>query len=157
MLKSCIKTENGKPRLYINGELTTATAYTAYFVERACYGDFVNAGYRIFFVNVSFTTLPINSTTGFSPFLTGVFDVPDNPDYSEFEREVQKILQLCPDAVIIPRIYISMPKWWVDTHLSECVLSKKGGYREMLFSTSFRQDGAKLMEEFIYHVRQWCL
>ena len=76
MLKSKIKVINGAPYLYINDELTPAMAYTTYFEERSCYEDFIKAGYRIFFINVSFTTLPINSNTGFSPFRVGVFEDP---------------------------------------------------------------------------------
>ncbi|MBE6668035.1 MAG: hypothetical protein E7607_06995 [Ruminococcaceae bacterium] len=154
MFKSKIKTKNGNPCLYIDGQPTTAMAYTTYFEERSCCADFARIGCRLFFVNTSFTSLPINSyATGFSPFRVGIFENINTPDYSEFEREVHRILKACPDAIIFPRIYVSMPKWWVDTHLGECVLTKKGGYREMLFSTSFRQDGAKLLEEFINHVK----
>ena len=68
MLKSRIEMKNGTPRLYINGREECAMAYTTYFEERSRYTDFIRAGYKIFFVNVSFTTAPINSVTGFTPF-----------------------------------------------------------------------------------------
>ena len=154
MHKSEIRTQGGTSRLFIDGVDTPAMAYTTYFEERSRCADFADIGCRLFFVNTSFTTLPINSSvTGFSPFRVGVFEDINSPDYSEFEREVHRILTACPDAVIFPRIYVSMPKWWVNTHVDECILTKKGGYREMLFSASFRQDGAKLLEEFINHVK----
>ena len=106
MLKSKINSESGKPILYIDGVPTTAMAYTTYFDERSRHEDFINAGYRIFFVNASFTTLPINTYTAFSPFRVGIFENADKEDYSEFENAVRSILSFCPDAIIFPRINI---------------------------------------------------
>ena len=155
MHKSEIKRTCNLPALFIDDTPTCALAYTTYFEERSCCADFANAGYRLFFMNASFTTLPINSSaTGFSPFRVGIFEDKDNPDYSEFEREVYRILESCHDAVIFPRIYVSMPKWWANAHLDECVLTKKGGYREALFSENFRKDGAELLSRFIEHVKE---
>ena len=139
MLKSKLMVKNGKPSLYIDDRQTAAIAYTTYFEERSCYEDFINAGYRIFFVNASFTESPINSYgTGFTPFSVGIFEDPKNPDYSEFEAAVYKILRKCPDAIIFPRIYVSMPKWWVSQHPDEVIPTNKGGFREVLFSDVFR-------------------
>ena len=154
MLKSEIKQINHTPTLLIDGKPTCAMAYTTYFEERSACAAFAMAGYRIFFVNASFTTLPINSAfTGFSPFRVGIFEDMEHPDYSEFEREVYRILAACPDAVIFPRINVSMPKWWVEEHLDDCIPTAKGGYREALFSQAFRTDGAALLVRFVEHVR----
>ena len=154
MLKSEIKICGGAPTLFINGERTAPMAYTTYFEERSCCADFADAGYRIFFANASFTTLPINSAaTGFSPFRVGVFEDMEHPDYSEFEREVYRTLASCSDAVIFPRINVSMPKWWIEAHPEETTLTNKGGRREALFSERFREDGADLLVRFIEHVK----
>ncbi len=153
MLKSEIKREGDHVRLYVDGEPTSAMAYTTYFTERNCYADFIEAGYRIFFVNLSFTSSPINSAyTGFTPFRVGVFEDVASFDYSEFEQSVREILGICPDAIIIPRLYVSMPKWWVDSHPDEVVATKKGGYREALFSDAFRKDGGELLREAVRHI-----
>ena len=155
MRKSEIRQIDNTAKLFIDGVDTCAMAYTTYFEERSHCADFAKIGCRLFFVNTSLTALPINSAaTGFSPFRVGIFENMDEPDYSEFEREVYRILKACPDAVIFPRIYVSMPKWWVSTHPEECVLTEKGGYREMLFSDSFRKDGAKLLSELINHIKE---
>ena len=153
MLKSNIKIKNGNPLLYIDGRRTNAMAYTTYFEERSCYLDFIKAGYRIFFVNVSFTTAPINNQTGFTPFRIGAFEDPDRPDYSEFEDAVRNILNACPDAVIFPRIYVSMPKRWIDSHPDDVVFTPGSGAREVLFSPTFRQDGEALLLRLVRHIK----
>ena len=154
MLKSKIEIKNDSPSLSVNGQHIAAMAYTTYFPERNCYRDFIAAGYRIFFVNISFTASPINSyATGFTPFRIGVFEDYENPDYSEFEEYVYKIIRACPDAIIFPRIYVSMPRWWVQSHPDEVVLTPKGGYREALFSDEFRKDGSELLVRLIDHIK----
>ncbi len=153
-MKSCIKINNGVPALFVNDVHVPEMAYTAYFQENNRYNEFINAGYRIFFINVSFTRQPINSAkTGFCPFLTGVYDDPDNPDYSELEDYVQEILRLCPNAMIIPRIYISMPQWWIKANPDESFETPKGGRRELMFSDAFRKDGSKLLIKMVSHIR----
>ena len=87
MLKSSIANENGVPALFVEGRRETAIGYTTYFEERSRYEDFINAGYRIFFVNASFTTAPINNFTGFSPFRKGIFEDPENWFYTALVRE----------------------------------------------------------------------
>ena len=153
MLKSRIELKNGMPCLYVDGQPTTAMAYTTYFPERNRYQDFIDAGYRIFFMNVSFTTLPINPDTEFSPFHAGVFEDPQNPDYSGFEEYIREILRACPDAIIFPRIYVSMPKWWCETHHDDVYLTDKGALREVMFSEAFRKDGAEMLVKLIRHIK----
>ena len=154
MLTSEIKLRHGRPTLFVNGEEASTMAYTTYFEERSRCRDFADAGYKIFFVNASFTTLPINSfATGFSPFRVGIFEDMENPDYSEFEREVYRVLKASPDAVIFPRINVSMPKWWVEANPEECTKTPKGGYREALFSEQFRLDAGEMLKRFIYRVK----
>ncbi|MBR6728426.1 MAG: hypothetical protein IKM08_09565 [Clostridia bacterium] len=154
MLNSCIESANGRPELVINGKRLPAAAYTTYFEERSRYEDFIEAGYRIFFVNISMTALPINSAvTGFTPFYVGVFEDPDHPDYSEFEDAVRKILRACPDAYIFPRIYVSMPRWWTVANDEECIDTPKGGRREFLGSEQFRRDGAELLRQIVSHIK----
>jgi hypothetical protein len=143
---------NGKPFVNADGKLYAPLAYTTYFDECGEWADFIAAGYKIFFVNVSFTDLPINSVTGFTPFLTGVFDG-DIPDYSEFDSNVSRILSECPDALVFPRINISMPQNWINNNISETVATPNGGARESLYSDLFRRDGASLLKKLVSHIR----
>lgn len=151
MLETCIEFKNGKPYISVDGELNSPLAYTTYFEECGEFSDFIKAGYKMFFVNVSFTDLPINNVTGFSPFLTGVFEN-EKPDYSEFDAVVEKILAECPDALIFPRINIAMPRKWLEENPDETVETPTGR-RESLGSGLFLRDGAELLLELVAHIR----
>ena len=152
MLKSKIRFIDNKPFVEINGVSHSPLAYTTYFDECGEWSDFIKSGYRMFFVNVSFNDLPINNITGFSPFLKGVFES-DVPDYSDFDEIVKGIISECPDALIFPRIHISMPRKWVSENTFETVETLNGGPRESLFSEKFRCDGAELLKELLTHIR----
>lgn len=152
MLKSKIVTVNGRPMISINGKNYPPLAYTTYFDECGKWSDFIKSGYKMFFVNVSFTDLPINNMTGFTPFRTGVFETQE-PDYSEFDEIVRGIVSECPDAFIFPRINISMPRWWTEENICETVVTEKGGRRESMYSDRFKSDGAKLLIKLVSHIR----
>ncbi len=151
MLKTKIEFVNGNPMIDVNGSLHAPLAYTTYFDECGEWSDFIAKEYKIFFVNVSFTDLPINNVTGFSPFRTGVFET-DIPDYSSFDGIVKRIVSECPDALIFPRINIAMPRKWIRDNPSETVTTPNGA-RESIFSDAFMRDGAELLKMLVNHIR----
>ena len=151
-MKSFIDFVNGRPYINVDGESLAPVAYTTYFDECGEYQDFAEKGCRMYFVNVSFTTLPINNMTGFSPFLSGVFEN-EEPDFSELDKNVSRVLEVCPDALIFPRINISMPGRWTEQNLYETVKTVNGGYRESMYSEVFRRDASQLLEILVSHIR----
>ncbi len=151
MLKSKIQFIDNKPFISINGNLHSPLAYTTYFDECGEWSDFIKSGYKMFFVNVSFTDLPINNVSGFTPFRTGVFET-DTPDYSEFDEIVRGIVAECPDALILPRINIAMPRKWIQENPYETVVTENGP-RESLYSDLFMKDGAELLKTLVSHIR----
>ncbi len=151
MLKTHIEYKNGKPFISVNGKLHYPLAYTTYFEECGRFSDFIKSDYKMFFINISFTKLAINTTSNFSPFYTGVFEN-DEPDYSEFEGIIKEILKECPDALIFPRINIAMPQKWIDENPYETVETPSGN-RESLISDKFLNDGALLLKQLVSHIR----
>ena len=152
MVTSEIKLINGRPILFVDGEKTPAAAYITYFDERSHCQDFANVGYEMYSLCASFSSLPLNANTGFSP-LFGIFDNRDKPDFSEFDKNVRQIVAACPDAKIFPRVRITMPQWWVDEHLDDCCTSGDGKRREAIYSEEFKIMGTKMLEEYIAHVQ----
>ncbi len=150
-MKSYVKFKNNKPYIDVDGKLHAPLAYTTYFEERSEHADFIKSGYKMFFVNVSFTDLPINNVTGFTPFETGVFEG-DIPDYADFDNKVRGIISKCPHAMIFPRINIAMPRKWIEDNPYETVDTPKGK-RESLYSDLFWRDGAELLRKLVSHIR----
>jgi len=151
MLKSKIQFIDNKPFININDTIHSPLAYTTYFEECGEWSDFIRSGYKMFFVNISFTDLPINNASGFTPFRTGVFET-ETPDYSEFDEIVRRIVAECPDAFIFPRINIAMPRKWLQENPYETVVTEKGP-RESLYSDLFMRDGAELLKTLVAHIR----
>ena len=150
-MNSSVELRNGKPYISIDGALYYPLAYTTYFEECGEFSDFIKAGYKMFFINVSFTKLAINNVSGFSPFRTGVFEG-GAPDYREFDGVVNKVLAECPDAFIFPRINVAMPQKWIDENPDECV-STPSGMREALWSEKYFHDAKVLLAVLIAHIR----
>lgn len=151
MINSKIEFINGKGQLVIGGKREPGCAYITYFDEFSHCDDFAKAGYEIFSLCASFSGLPLNSITGFSP-LFGIFDVKDKPDYSHFDRNVRQIVKSCPNAKIFPRVRVSMPLWWIQENESEVCQTPIKDKREALFSDKFRETGAQMLREFIAHI-----
>ena len=151
MINSKIEFINGRASLVIDGKREPGCAYITYFDEFSHCDDFAKVGYEMFSLCASFSGLPLNSKTGFSP-LFGIFDIKDKPDFSHFDRNVGQILKSCPNAKIFPRVRVSMPLWWVQENESETCQSPIIYKREALFSDKFREMGAQMLREFIAHV-----
>ena len=151
MITSRIEFENGRAHLVIGEQRVPACAYITYYDERSRCDDFAKAGYRIFSLCASFSGLPLNSVTGFSP-LFGIFDVEGKPDYSQFDANVRQIVKSCPDAKIFPRVRVSMPAWWNQRHPDDICCGPDGVAREALFSDAYRETGAEMLREFIAHI-----
>ena len=147
-IHSEIKDCGGTPTLYINGEPHAAVAYMTYLEKFNEYDDFAAAGYKFFSVPVLFSGRWISITDGLTPFKKGIFDEKGEPDFSLFDEAVEKILEACPDAYIIPRVNISMPVWWEQENPDE--LNYKDGVpcRESFYSKKWLNDASQFLREF---------
>lgn len=143
--------KNGNPVLKIGNKELPAIAYMTYFDERNDYKAFAAKGFRIYSVSVSLSYQPINTSSGFMPYTGGVFDKKGEADFSHVDAAMKRVLDACPDACIFPRIYVSMPKWWVLEHPDECVDVPNGQRRESLYSDVFRKEASQMLETLIRH------
>lgn len=144
--ESKVITQYGNPVLLIGDEAFSSCAYMTYFEERNDYSLFAQKGYRIYTVSVSLAAQPINTFSGFAPFHTGIFDTKGTVDFTETDEAIHKILEACPNAYIFPRIFVTMPKWWVEENPAETIPVPNGGRREILSSVKFRTDACKLLK-----------
>ncbi len=147
-IHSEIKNCGGVPTLFINGEPHAAVAYMTYLEKFNEYDDFAQAGYKFFSVPVLFSGRWISITDGLTPFKKGIFDVKGAPDFSLFDEAVEKILEACPDAYIIPRVNISMPVWWEKENPGELNVKDGKTCRESFYSKKWLNDATEFLREF---------
>ncbi len=147
---SCVELYGGVPTLFINGEPFPAAAYMTYLFERGHYYDFAKAGYKLFSLPVLFAGRWINSTAkDMKPFHKGIFDSKDSPDFTTLDYNISHIINMCPDAYIIPRINMSMPMWWIREHLDELDGTNE---RESFYSDIWLHDAEEMLSVFIGHI-----
>ncbi|MBQ7548323.1 MAG: hypothetical protein IJT03_01315, partial [Clostridia bacterium] len=140
---------NGVPTLFVNGEPYTAAAYMTYLRKYNRYEQFAQAGYKLFSLPVLFAGRWISATEGLVPFDDGIFDEKGRPDFHATDEAVREILEICPDAYILPRVNVSMPMWWIEENADEL---DGTGNRESLYSAKWREDAAEMLRLYIDHV-----
>ena len=145
-----VRMHGGVPTLFVNGEAYPAAAYMTYLEPYNRYADFAGAGYKLFSMPVLFAGRWISTTPDMTPFSKGIFDDKDSPDFSVLDASVRRILEACPDAMIFPRVNLSMPLWWIESH-PDCLDGT--GERESLYSDAWREEAARMLRELIRHVR----
>ena len=148
-----VKNYGGVPTLFVNGKAYPSAAYMTYLEKFNDYQSFVNAGYTMFSVPVLFSGRWISVTDGFTPFKKGIFDEKGKPDFSLFDEAIEKILAVCPDAYIFPRVNISMPVWWEEENPDDVNIKNDGtSCRESFYSEKWRTDVNEMLRQFVRYV-----
>jgi hypothetical protein len=137
----------GVPTLFVNDSPIPGVAYMNYFTDNNRYSDFANAGFKLFSMPVFFGAQTINEVSKFPPFMDGIFD---NGTHLEiFDREIRRILDVCPDAMIFPRVNCSLPKEWEDANPDELCDTC---HRSCFSSDKWLTHTKHLLSEFIAYV-----
>ena len=100
-MHSSVENYRGVPTLFVEDKPIPGFAYMTYRTHNSRYDAFAALGCTLFSMPVFFGEQTINETTQIPPMAKGIFDG-DTPDYSLFDADVQKILDACPDAYIVP-------------------------------------------------------
>ena len=143
----------GLPALFINGEHVPGAAYITYITHKNCYRDFAEAGYRLFSMPVFFATRGINAFSGIPAFAEGIFENRE-PDFSILDREVRRILDACPDAMIFPRVNMSLPQWWDEENPEELsdFYVNNGPRRTCFASDKWAEETKRMLKLTIAHI-----
>lgn len=146
----------GVPTFFIDGKPLVGMAYITCFEERNCYRDFAEAGYKLYSFITYFGDQTINELSGINPFSKGIFSEKNKADFSVFDSSVKRILAVCPEAMIFPRVNMELPSWWEQEHPEECNDSGTENFPEhhrLCFSSKlWLEQTAEFLRIFIAHI-----
>lgn len=137
----------GAPTLLINGVPVPPLIYYFPFPVKEHISGFYNAGIRIY-------------SWGSGRVIGHCYDMgwigPGRFDYSGFEQEMAVILDAAPEAYVFPRLSVSAPRWWLESHPDEMVVCERDPRvrpRTSMASQVWRRDAADALTRFIRYVR----
>ena len=152
---SRIVTKNSTQYVEVNGEIIEGLAYVTYLRDNNRYENFAKAGYKLFSTVLFFGKNKLNENSGLDFFSEGIFDG-DEPNFSGFDRDIENILKVCPDAYIFPRVNTSPSEMWEAEHPDE--LCDAGSsiaperHRACIASDLYAEEVKKNLGLFIDHI-----
>ena len=151
-MKADISEHLGALRLFVNGEIMAPDAYFTYFMEHSRYPDFADAGYKLFSLPIFFSSKTMNENSQAPCFGKPIFDT-DEPDWEEFDRLFNKVLEVCPDALIFPRMNISVNAAWERANPDElCDWGAVELHRPCFSSDKWLEEMKRTYAQAIEHV-----
>ncbi|MBQ7322005.1 MAG: hypothetical protein IJW99_07900 [Clostridia bacterium] len=152
---SKIITRGNAQILCVNGREIGGVAYMTYLAENNRYADFARVGYRLFSLPLFFGTNNLNEFPGSRSFSAGIYDG-DEPYYEEFDRNIRRILEACPDAMILPRVNVNLSERWEAAHpdeLCDTTLNPDPHHRRScLASDIWAEEVKRLLTLFVAHI-----
>lgn len=103
---------SGVPTLVVGGEPIRTVVFETYGPQLRHFKQFADAGTEVF----GFSTNAAACDYGHSGT---TWVASDTWDYAQFEERAALILQARPDALILPRVNLGTPRWWLADHKDE--------------------------------------
>ncbi|MBQ4050033.1 MAG: hypothetical protein IJD13_00245 [Oscillospiraceae bacterium] len=149
-----VRMHGGVPTLFVNNVPLPGPAYVTYMPERADYRNFAAMGHRLYSVCAYFATRPISSAELYEPFMPGIFEKKGEPDFSIVDKEIERVLEACSDALIFPRVNVTLPEWWEEEHPEACNDKGVNGKppRACPASPLWQETCMDLLGQFIRHM-----
>ena len=152
-MKAEIKKHNGALRLAVDGKIIPPDAYITYITPKARYEDFAALGFKLFSLPIFFSSKTLNENAQYPCFGYPVFDT-DEPTWDLVDADFRKIIAACPDAMIFPRVNVSLSEAWERANPDE--LNDVGMvdlHRPSFSSDKWAAEAMRLLGLFIDHVK----
>ncbi len=161
MVTSRIAPYGGVPTLFINDIPNPGMAYITYITDNNRYADFAAAGVKLFSVPIYFSEQPLNEYSMTPKFCEGIFE--NGEHFEILDREILRVLEACPDALIFPRINLSLPRKWELEHPDELCFTAVNTVdgierrRACFASEAWARETERLLKRFIEYAqsRPW--
>ena len=152
---SKIITRDNAQILCVNGREIGGVAYITYLAESNRYADFARVGYKLYSLPLFFGTNNLNELSGSRSFSAGIYDG-DEPYYEELDCNISRILEACPDAMILPRVNVNLSERWETAHpdeLCDTTLNPDPNHRRScLASDIWVEEVKRLLTLFVAHI-----
>ena len=148
-----IKSYKGAMRLFIDSKPIAPDAYITYITNNARYEDFTEAGYKLYSLPIFFSKKTINENGQYPCFSHYALFEEDEPAWEQMDEDFRKIVRACPDAMIFPRVNVSLTEAWEIANPDE--LNDKGfvAQRRPCFSSEkWIEEVKRLYGLFLDHV-----
>ena len=145
MTPTAVQDYHGAPTLFIGGQ----PAFPLWFFQDPIREEdaraFGKAGINVF-------------TTGVSLGWTG----PGQYDYTALDQMMARLLEWNPEALVVPRVWMGAPGWWVDAHEGEVTTYATGaawagnvwgGTKQASFASQlWRREAGEALRALVRHV-----
>jgi hypothetical protein len=99
----------GVPTFTVDGQPFMTPAFETYSPQQKFFAQFAAAQTRLF----SFSTNAAACDYGHS---RPTWQAEQSWDYSQLEERARRVLAARPDALLMPRVNLGTPRWWLDRH-----------------------------------------
>jgi hypothetical protein len=107
--RTWVASVGGVPTFVCDGKAVLRPAFETYVPTRHYFGRFARAGTRIF----GFSTNAAACDYGHSE---ATWIEANTWDYSQFQERAEAVLAVKPDAMLLPRVNLGTPRWWLQKH-----------------------------------------
>jgi len=148
MAVASIKRHNGVPSLFIDGKLYPPIFYFTLFPIKDCIKAFAEAGIHLYSWGWSNIINP-HRTWGIDLGWRG----PGQYSYDRIDKEIRTILEVDPDAYLLPRVMLSAPHWWLELYPEEMNVYHNGTEEGQCFcSRRWLTEAGEAFQRLIQHI-----
>ncbi|KKT04244.1 MAG: hypothetical protein UV78_C0034G0005 [Parcubacteria group bacterium GW2011_GWA2_43_17] len=128
-----VRNYNGRPSLFIDGQVSVPFCYTSYLGREPYYREAMQAGIQVYCFPAYLGDRGINIESGIGPFRPGIWIGEKTFDFNSLTNDFKTLLSVYPNARVIIRLDLDPPSWWERAHPEAC---------------SFQPDGSALRQSF---------